>query len=96
MRLELSCRRMQGALCCETRMGYDGPADIRFVMPAKYLPLIAEYEKRIAAELEAGHRWEAVHLLDRLAEVRYMRDFPAPAEPVLQKVLEDFRAKLMA
>lgn len=65
-------------------------------MPAKYLPLIAEYEKRIATEIAAGHRWEAVHLLERLSELRRMEDFPLAAEPALQKVLEEYRARLLA
>lgn len=64
-------------------------------MPAKFLPLIAEYEKRIAAALEAGNRWEAVHQLDRLSELRNLKDFPAAAEPALQSVLEEYRDRLM-
>lgn len=65
-------------------------------MPPKYLPLIAEYEKRIAMEIAAGHRWEAVHLLDRLGELRRMDDFPPEAELALQRVLDEYRAKLLA
>lgn len=59
-------------------------------MPAKYLPLIADYESRITRALSEGNQAEAFHLLDRLRELPNMPDFPAVAAPRLREVMDRY------
>ena len=59
-------------------------------MPAKYLPLIADYESRIERALSEGNQLEAFHLLDRLRELPNMPDFPAAVAPRLQEVMDRY------
>ncbi|TMS58545.1 hypothetical protein MW7_007420 [Imbroritus primus] len=59
-------------------------------MPAKYLPLIADYESRIERALEDGDTAEAVHLLDCIRELPNMPDFPPMVAPRLRDVLVRF------
>ncbi|HVL09173.1 MAG TPA: hypothetical protein VM512_08450 [Burkholderiaceae bacterium] len=65
-------------------------------MPAKYLPLIADYEGRIEKAFLEGDVAEAIHLLDRLRELPNMPDFPPIVGPRLREVLVRFDALVSA
>lgn len=65
-------------------------------MAAKYRSLIADYERRIEKAFTDGDVTEAIHLLERLRELRNMPDFPPSVWPRLREVLARFDVLVVA